>query len=299
MQRDDPTPGPGQVVVDVRAAGICHSDVGFLDGTLTAMLPGLPLIPGHEIASVISQLGYDVAGLETGQRVVVGLSEAGAPGWSSDGGFATKCVAPAAGVIPLPDSVTFDQAATTTDAGQTAYGAVMGIGALRAGERVGIVGLGGLGLTGARIAVLGGAEVYAAEPNHDVWPLARDRGVIEIVEDVGELASHNLDMIVDFAGFGTTTAGALSAVRWGGRVVQVGLGVNEATIPTSELVIKEVRLQGARGGHPGHLEAVIGHMAAGELAIHTEFVTFDEIPAAIQRLADGGVVGRLVAMMPS
>ncbi len=295
IDRDNPHPGPGQVVVDVRAAGICHSDVGFLDGTLTAMLPGLPIIPGHEVAGVVAELGDGVTGFGIGERVVVGLGPAGAPGWSSDGGFASKCLVAAAGLISLPDTVGFDQAATATDAGQTAYGAVMGVGRLRAGERVGIVGLGGLGLTGARIAVLGGAEVYAAEPKRDVWELARRRGVIDVVDDVRDLARLRLDMILDFAGFGSTTAGAISAVKVGGRVVQVGLGVNEATIPTAELVFKEVALQGARGGHPGDLEAVLAHMAAGELSIHTEHVTFDDIPEAIRRLKQGGVTGRLVA----
>ncbi len=71
--------------------------------------------------------------------------------------------------MKLPDAVDFVQAATATDAGQTAYGAVMGAGKLRAGERIGIIGLGGLGLTGARIAVLAGAQVYAADPKRETW----------------------------------------------------------------------------------------------------------------------------------
>jgi alcohol dehydrogenase, propanol-preferring len=295
IEREDPQPGPGQVVIDVRAAGICHSDVGFLDGTLTSMLPHLPMIPGHEVAGVIAALGPEVDGLYLGQRVVIGLTEHGAPGWSSDGGFATKCLAAAKGVIALTDSVGFDQAATATDAGQTAYGAVMRAARVRAGDRVGIIGLGGLGLTGARIAVLTGAHVYAAEPKRDVWSLAKDRGVIDVVDDIRDLASLGLDTIIDFAGYETTTAGAISAVRLGGRVVQVGLGVNEVTIPTAELVFKEVTLRGARGGHPGDLEAVLDYMTAGELVIPTEPITFDDIPAAIERLHGGGVTGRLVA----
>jgi len=298
VEPEDPQPGSGQVVVDVRAAGLCHSDVGFLDGTLTPMLPKLPIIPGHEVAGVVAAIGPDVDGFDVGERVVIALSEAGAPGWSSDGGFADKCLAPAEGLIKLPEQISFAQAATATDAGQTAYSAVMGAGELRAGERVGVIGLGGLGLTGACIAVLAGAEVYAAEPKHDVWDLAKERGVIDIVDDVSALAPLQLDMILDFAGFGSTTAGAISAVRMNGRVIQVGLGLNEATIPTAKLVLKEVTLRGARGGHPGHLEAVLAHMAAGELTIHTETIAFDDIPEAIERLRTGNVTGRLVAETP-
>lgn len=298
VERDDPQPGSGQVVLDVRAAGLCHSDVGFLDGTLTPLLPKLPIIPGHEVAGVVAAVGADVTDFQVGERVVIEASKAGAPGWSSDGGFADKCLTSAKALIKLPDRIDFAQAATATDAGQTAYGAVMGVGQVRAGEKVGIVGLGGLGLTGARIAVLAGAQVYAAEPKREVWDLAKDRGVLDVVDDVRQLASLQLDVIVDFAGFGTTTAGAISAVRVHGRVIQVGLGLSEATIPTPELVLKEVTLRGARGGHTGALEAVLRHMASGELTIHTEVITFDQIPAAIERLRAGDVVGRLVAQLP-
>lgn len=91
----------------------------------------------------------------------------------------------------------------------------MGAGKVRADERVGIVVLGGLGLTGAQ-----------------------ELGVREIFEDASELAGLDLAVIVDFAGFGTTTANAIAAVRPAGRVIQVGLGSSEATIPTSQLASK-------------------------------------------------------------
>jgi propanol-preferring alcohol dehydrogenase len=124
--------------------------------------------------------------------------------------------------MKLPDGVDFVQAATATDAGQTArFWQRLGKGARD--ERVGIIGLGVLGLTGARIAVLAGAQVYAADPKHDTWGLAKDLGVREIFEDTSELAGLDLDVIVDFAGFGTTTANAITAVRPAGRVIQVGL----------------------------------------------------------------------------
>lgn len=167
IEREDPHPGPGQVVVDVRASGICHSDVGFLDGTLTWILAKLPLVLGHEVAGVVSEVGPGVDGWAVGDRVAAFGDPQHSPGWSVDGGFADKFLASASGLIKLPDAVDFVQAATATDAGQTAYGAVMGAGKLRAGERVGIIGLGGLGLTGSRIAVLAGAQVYAADPKHD------------------------------------------------------------------------------------------------------------------------------------
>jgi len=70
IERPDPVPGPGQVVLDVRGAGLCHSDVGFLDGTLTAMLAKTPMILGHEVAGVVAAIGDGVAGVAPGDRVV-------------------------------------------------------------------------------------------------------------------------------------------------------------------------------------------------------------------------------------
>jgi len=275
IEREDPRPGPGQAVVDVRAAGICHSDVGSIDGTLTPMLAKLPLVLGHEVAGVVADVGPDVVDLKV----------------------ADKFLGEVTGLVKLPDAVDFVQAATATDAGQTAYGAVMGAGRLRAGERIGIIGLGGLGLTGARIAVLGGAQVYAADPKHETWALARQRGVLETVEDARDLATFDLDVIVDFAGLGTTTANAITAVRAGGRVIQVGLGRSEATISTAELVIKAITLRGARGGRPVDFRAVIDLIAKGDLSIYAGTTTFEEIPEAIERLKTGDVIGRIVAVM--
>ena len=296
IERADPQPGPGQVVLDVRGAGLCHSDVGFLDGTLTYMLPALPMVLGHEVAGRIAAIGPDVAGYAIGDRVIAAGPEEFAPGWRVDGGYATKCLVMASGLIRLPDTVSFAQGAAASDAGMTSYNGVIGTGGMTPGQRVGIVGLGGLGMTGARIAVINGAaEVYAADPRREVWDKAKVLGVKDVVGDVAELAELQLDLIVDYAGFGTTTAGAILAVRPGGIVSQVGLGKTEATISTAALSGKEVQLRGSRGGRPGDTAKVIAHMAAGELEIEASTIAFEDIPGGLDRLEQGGVVGRLVA----
>lgn len=296
IERDDPLPGPGEVVIDVKAAGLCHSDVGFIDGELTSHLGQMPIILGHEVAGVISAIGEGVTGFTLGDRVVPMGPADSVPGYSIDGGYAEKCLAKAAGLIPLPDEVSFVQGAAATDAGQTSYGAVMITGQFQPKQKVGIIGLGGLGMTGARIAVVNGGEVYAAEPRRETWDKAKALGVIEVVEDVRELAPYQLDLIVDFAGFGTTTAGAISVVRPGGKVVQVGLGVIEATISTAELTTKPVALLGSRGGIEGTCAAVLQHMMRKELEIEASTIGFDDIPQGLELLRQGGVVGRLVAI---
>jgi propanol-preferring alcohol dehydrogenase len=298
IERETPRPGAGEVLLLVRAAGLCHSDVGRMDGTLTPFLPKKPpIILGHEVAGVVAEVGPDVVDYQVGDRVVASGTQDYCPGWSADGGYATHCLLPARTLVRLPDAVSFVQGAAATDAGQTSHAAVVRTGNLRPGQRVGVVGLGGLGMTGARIAVLHGAEVYAAEPRRQVWETAKAQGVAEVVEDVLQLAGYDLDLIVDFAGFGETTAGAIRVVRPGGLVVQVGLGRTQATIPTAELVGKAVTLRGSGGGRPSDTSAVLGHMARGELAIQASTIAFDEIPEGLERLARGGVIGRIVASL--
>jgi len=296
IERETPRAGPGEIVLQVRAAGLCHSDVGRMDGTLTPYLPKKPpIILGHEIAGVVAEVGAGVADYRIGDRVVASGTTEWCPGWSADGGYASHCLLPTSVLVPLPDTVSFVQGAAATDAGQTSHRALMVAGELQPGQRVGVVGLGGLGMTGARIAVLKGAEVYAAEPRREAWAPAKGQGLVEVVEDVTQLAPLGLDLIVDFAGFGTTTAGAIRAVRPGGLVVQVGLGRTEATISTAELVARSVTLRGSGGGRPSDTAAVLAMMAAGDLTIQATTIGFDEIPEGLSRLARGGVVGRIVA----
>lgn len=291
----DPEPGPGQVVVDVRAAGLCHSDVGFLDGTLTAMLVRTPIVLGHEVAGIVSAVGPGVEEFAVGDRVGIAGLGLDAPGIVADGGFAERTKGKVEQLVRLPEGVSFAQGAAGTDAGQTSHHAVVTVGGARAGMRVGIVGLGGLGLTGARIAVLAGAQVHAAEIAEDVWPRARELGVTSCVRDVSELAGLDLDLIVDFAGFGTTTAGAVEVVRPGGTVVQVGMGRAEATISTSTLVTHQVHLVGSLGGSKADVEAVYVLVASGRLEMAVTPIGFEDVPDGLRRLEEGGVRGRLVA----
>ncbi|MYM62912.1 alcohol dehydrogenase catalytic domain-containing protein [Pseudomaricurvus sp. HS19] len=296
VARAVPQPAAGEVLIEVRGSGLCHSDVGRMDGTLTPYMPKQPpIVLGHEIAGVIIATGDDPGSFAVGDRVVASGTQAYCPGRDADGGYATHCLLPVHCLLALPDAVSFVQGAAATDAGQTSHHAVMVAGELQPGMRVGIVGLGGLGMTGARIAVLAGAEVHAAEPRREAWSAAKAQGVTSVVSDVSELAPLALDLIVDFAGFGDTTAGAISAVRAGGRVVLVGLGSTEALIPTMPLIAKSVTLRGSGGGQPSDTAAVLHYMAQGQLTIEASVIDFAGIPEGLERLQRGGVVGRIVA----
>ncbi|CAM3275820.1 zinc-binding dehydrogenase [Nocardioides dubius] len=290
-----PAPEPGEVLIEVRAAGLCHTDVGILhDPTWLERVGPLPLTLGHEIAGVIREVGMQVQGWSVGERVAVNPAGGTRPGFGRGGGYAPLCTALPDDLVRIPEGLDFPLAAAGTDAGRAPYRAVVVRGQLAPGERVGVIGLGGLGQVGARIAVLRGAEVYVAEPKQELWAMARELGAHEVAADI--TAFSDLDLVVDFAGYGSTTAGAIKAVREFGRVVQVGMGRLESTISTNDLILKQVTLLGSRSGTVDDIAAVYEMFASGELSPTLEQIGFDDIPAALDRLKAGQVTGRLVAV---
>lgn len=294
---DEPIVPEGWVLLEVRATGLCHSDLGVLHGEIDSMLSFRPITLGHEFSGVISVLGPGTTGFAVGDAVGNGPISGTAAGIHFDGGHAERVAVPASCLVPIPDGVSFEQAAAATDAGATAYNAVHGAGHIRPGMSVGIIGLGSVGMVGARLAVLAGADVYAVDLNPAVLPQALAQGVLEVGDDIRAFADRDLDVVIDFAGFGATTQQAIEAVRKGGRVVQIGLGRAEATISTSSLVFKHIELIGTTSSSPTNVEAVYDLIAKGLLEHEIHTIGFDEIADGLARLDKGEVTGRLVALL--
>ena len=294
----EPTPGPGEVMLDIKAAGLCHSDVGVLDDeTWLATIPTLPVVMGHEVAGVISAVGEGVEGWAVGDRVGVcpTAESPGAPGYVRDGGFTEKHVCLPGDLVRMPEGMSFELAALGTDAGMTSYHAVMTVGGLKAGDKVGIIGLGGLGQVGARVAVVSGAEVHVAEVNEAVWDRAREIGAVSVVKDAAEWAGQDFDLVVDYAGFGTTTTAAAKAVRSKGTVVLVGMGKLQFSLDTMDVILKELRLFGSMGGTKDDIAAVYDLLAAGKIEPAVTVVDFEKIPDYLDKLRRHEVTGRVVA----
>ncbi|MGO2633588.1 MAG: zinc-binding dehydrogenase [Galactobacter sp.] len=296
----EPEAGPGQVKIDVKAAGLCHSDVGILeDEKWMGLFPHLPVTPGHEAAGIIEAVGEGVTDWKVGDRVAVWPLAQGpehTTGYAQDGGWQPKMVVDTDFLVNVPEGVPWEYAAAATDAGMTSHGAVMGTGQVKAGEKVGIIGIGGLGQIGARVAVLNGAELYVAEVNEAAWPRAEKAGAKRVAKSILDFKDENLDVIIDFAGFGTTTAEAIEAVGFGGRVVQVGMGRLESTINTYALITGRKTLIGSNGGTGEDIQGVLNWMGKGEIEPECELTTWDKIPEGIDRLHNGEVKGRLVAL---
>lgn len=297
VELDDPIAGPGEVIVAPRFAGLCHTDTAYMDGTLTKYLGTVPIVLGHEIAGDVVEIGSDVTGFAIGDRVAVRANSAG-PGTGVDGGYATRVRTSAQWLVPVPDSVSYEQAAVATDAGLTAYHALTARGEVKSGYKVGIIGAGGLGHLGIQFALALGASVYVAEIGDAQREACRKYAISGLGRSILEFASEDLDVIIDYAGFGITTSEAVEAVKFGGQVVLVGIGVPEFTL-SSLLVGKEAELFGSLNGTKDDLEQVLAILAAGQAEAHTETIEFAQIPDGLERLATGKVRGRLVASIPS
>jgi propanol-preferring alcohol dehydrogenase len=289
----EPMAGPGEVVIDVKAAGLCHSDIMYMELGESAM-PFLPMTQGHENAGVITALGEGVTGWAIGDRVGVCSSGVRPPlGMFTPGGFADKLVTDVPDLARVPEGLDFSLAALATDAGMTSYHAMVKAGGADEGMKVGVIGYGGLGQIGARAAVLRGAQVHVAETKTEVWELAKAAGVTDCVADAEQWAGKDFDLIVDYAGFNTTQKGINALKRFGGKVVQVGLGEPTFTLSTVSILGKAI--VGSLGGTVQDIEEVFDLMLNGEiLPVFTE-IAFDEIGVGLEQLKNNQVTGRLVA----
>ncbi|MFY9587331.1 MAG: alcohol dehydrogenase catalytic domain-containing protein, partial [Actinomycetota bacterium] len=175
----DPSPGRGEVVVKVAACGICASDLHMMDGSLPVRTPP-PITPGHEAAGTIAAIGEGVAGWEHGDRVTIYAGKpcgecpacrAGRPeqcmvpltlGVDYDGAWADYVAVPAEACVRLPDEVPFEVGAILADCVATPFNAVVDVAQVKAGERVAVFGIGGLGTHAVQIARMAGAGFLAA-----------------------------------------------------------------------------------------------------------------------------------------
>lgn len=300
VEKPDPIPEPDMVVIEVKACGLCHSDVGVLHDEAWLELVRPNTILGHEFAGVIVKAGDQVKNFKVGDRVAVCPvkdSRGQNPSYRGrDGAYANLAIAPEERLVRIPDGVPFTYAAAATDAGMTSYHAVMVNGGLKPGMKIGIVGVGGLGQWAVRAAVLAGGEVYVSTRNPEAQKLSMEMGAKAVVNTPKELAPFGCEVIVDFAGGETTTQEAINAVVKYGKVVLVGMKTR-SPIRAYDLILNKRTLIGSAGGTNEDIEALLKMIATGEFVPNIEEITFDEIPAGLERLHKGGLLKRLVAVM--
>lgn len=300
-----PTPCSGQALIEVKAAGLCHSDTHVLHGGGAAWMCALPITLGHEIAGIIVSLGDSPspspAVLKVGDRVAVAcvghpIQERNfqeALGVGCDGGYADYAVAPLKNLVRLPDSVSFADAAVASDSVATAYHAVVAEGRVSASTTVAVVGLGGLGLNGVAVAALREARVFGIDTNTDKFEQARALGAVDCATSLGKFAGETFDVVLDFVGAQQTVEAAVATVRPGGCVVLVGLAAEKVQITTTSLVTQNVSLRGSTSASIQEFREVLDLLASGLLKPHVQEIPFKDIPKGLEMLGRGEVNGRL------
>jgi len=214
QERPDPQLGPGEVRIEVAAAGINFADVMARMG-LYQDAPPTPCIVGYEVAGTILELGEGVDGLTPGQRVLAG---------TKFGGYASQVCVPASDVVPLPDALSFEQGAAVPVNYATAWAGLIGYGVLEAGERVLVHSAGGgVGIAAIQIAKKLGAEVYgtASPSKHErILELGADRA-LDYTKPGWEQGIGQFDVILDAIG-GKSFRTSYTLLRPGGRLVAFG-----------------------------------------------------------------------------
>lgn len=299
VEQETPKAKEGYVVIKVANCGLCHSDVGALDdpGWVGNIIKKVPVIMGHEASGVITEVGPGVEGWKVGDRVAVcpmyTADDAG-PGYGRDGGYANYTTAPQEMLVKVPDNVDLAQAAASTDAGMTSYHAVVQVGGVKKGTKVGIIGIGGLGTVGARVAIGLGAEVYAASRSENARRKIEADGAYKTAVSIAEFKDDNLDVIIDFAGFGKTLSDAVATVGFKGKVVVVGMGALEFPLNTSTLITRQLKVVGSNGGTQEDIANVLDLISKGDLTIDIQLIDFDEVPEKIDVLRERSVEKRFV-----
>ena len=318
----DPRPGSREVLVRVRACGVCYHDVINRRGSLPRT--AVPAILGHEVAGEIVALGPDVTSWAIGDRIATlqRLScgrcpscDAGRPslckrdnrffGEELAGGYASLMVAPIAGIARVPDGMEWEVAATVCCTAGTAVHVVRTRGRIQRGETVLVTGAsGGVGLQVVQLAGLDGARVLAVTSSAAKIGALLDAGADEVIvapdlafaADARRLTGgEGVNVAVEIVG-SATFAQTLKAMAPGGRVIVVG-NLESGTIDLNPglVIVKELEILGAYATTQAELQTALELTHAGRLVpfVH-EVLPLRDAAAAHHRLETRQVAGRLV-----
>jgi len=310
-----PTPGPGEVLVQVTACGICGSDVHGYDGTSGRRIP--PIVMGHEAAGIVAETGAGVSGFQQGDRVtfdstvycgecdycrrgevnlcdfrqVVGVS---CGDYRRAGAFAEYVVVPQRILYRLPENLSFPEAAML-EAVSVALHAVR-LSELRVGETALVIGAGMIGLLTLQSAcAAGAARVFIADIDATRLNLAKEMGADEtlhlsgaalIAEVMRLTVGKGVDVALEAVGRSETISAAIDSVRKGGTVTLIGNITPQVTLPLQKVVSRQIRLQGTAAS-AGEYPQAIELMTSGKVRVKpliTAVAPLDEGPRWFERL---------------
>ena len=310
-----PEPRDDEVLIRVRATGLCGTDIKLQAGAFRDTTR-LPLVPGHEVAGELVDAADELA---SGQRVCCYVYEtcgtclwcrAGRPtlcphrvriGLERDGGLAEFAIVKRANLIPFSDELAFEEAAVSMDAVASPWGALHGRARIGPGERVLVVGAGGLGINGVQIARAAGCAVAVVDPVASHRELALERGAQLAVAPDGAAeirawSDVGVDVALETSGARAGFDTAAAALRPGGRVVCCGYYPGtEYGLDSARLVLKEIDVMGSVSASlPLARDALRAVEAEQVKPPIMEIVPLAAVNEALDTLRRGGVLGRMV-----
>lgn len=318
-ERPVPPPGPGEVLVQVVASGVCHTDLHAVNGDWPVK-PTLPFVPGHEGAGIVAAVGAGVTNVKEGDAVGVvwlhdacGACEHCTAGWETlceaqhnsgygvDGAFAEYVLGAAAYVGRLPDRPDFAAMAPILCAGVTTYKGIKETEA-RPGQWLAIAGLGGLGHLAVQYAKAMGLHVAALDVTEEKLALARALGADVTVNATASDAAQRIVRQTGGGAHGVLVTAvspaaftqALRMVRRKGTVSLVGLPPGDFAMPIFDVVLKRITVRGSIVGTRADLAEAIAFAAEGKVRAHFTQAPLAEINRVLSDLDAGRVDGRIV-----
>ncbi len=316
--RPVPQPGPGEVLVRVRASGLCSTDLHLLSGRQP--LGDLPRVVGHELAGDVVGLGDGVTDWRTGDRVTAAIDVTCGRcrqclggqtqlcramrriGFERDGGHADYVALPAANLVALDAEIPYEAAAILPDAVACMYHSLIHQGSVGIGQRVLILGVGGLGIHGVQIARAAGAEVLATSRQSKRLALAERYGAVAVntaQESLGAAVARftdgeGVDVVVDNIGNRESVREGLAVLRPGGRFLVVAYLDETFEVPSMRLFRTEQQIIGCRGSTKQDLVDVVRLVRNGRVTpVLGASYPLDRIDDAVARLESGDLAGRI------
>lgn len=307
-----PKPGPNQVLIRIHASGMCFTDVHQTQGDL----PGpFPRTLGHEPVGDIVEVGPGVATRRVGDRVGVPWVQAscgrcewclrGKPLFCADpvstgvemaGGHAEYMLAYAAATVLLPDGLAYEQAAPVFCAGYTVWSGLRWADP-KPGERVAVVGIGGLGHLAVQYAKAAGFETVAVTHSPDKEGLARELGAHDVARDGKGLASlGGADVILATGNSAAAMADSIEGLRPDGRLVVMGFDPKPISVSIGALITGRYKILGSQQNRVEYLYEALKMVADGKVKVLTETFPLDDIGRAYEKVEEGRVRFRAVIM---
>ncbi len=314
--------GPHDVLIDIAYAGICHSDIHTARGEWGRTL--FPLVPGHEIAGTVSAVGSEVTQFQVGDRAGVGCmvdscrecdhcrageeqyclkgmvgtyNAIGKDGRPTDGGYSEKIVVDEAYTLRIPDGISLDAAAPLLCAGITLYSPLRHWGA-GPGKKVAIVGMGGLGHMGVKIAKAMGAEVsvlsQSVKKQEDALRLGADSFHATGEEGTFKQLARSFDLVVSTISATVDMASYLGTLKLDGALVNVGAPEEPLSVPAFALIGGRRSLAGSMIGGIRETQEMLDFCAERGIGAEVEVISADQIDEAYERIVASDVRYRFV-----